>query len=160
MTRILADDGDTIPVEAGVVLEHLNRRLRSTGRYFPPDPATAAVTTTGGMIATNAAGSHSTSVGTTRDHVRQIHAVTIGGESFDASRELRGTAGGDGRTTSDDAARAGLYYRLAALLREHADLIESKRPLSRRNNCGYHLWDVLAPASIDLAGLLTGSEGT
>lgn len=153
MTRVLADGGDTIRVEPGVVLERLNHRLRPSGRYFAPDPATATVTTLGGMIATNAAGSHSVLVGTTRDHVRSIEAVLADGASFEAGLEARPAAGhGD--------AKWPIVDRLTRLLAEHADLIESKRPRARRNNCGYHVWDVLAPDRFDLAGLLVGSEGT
>ncbi|MGC1275549.1 MAG: FAD-binding oxidoreductase, partial [Planctomycetaceae bacterium] len=163
MTRILVDDGETIRVEPGVVLERLNRRLRPTGRYFPPDPATAAVTTIGGMIATNAAGSHSVRVGTTRDHVSSIETVLVDGGMIEAGRESLD----DSATSSDaDDAQGGesrkrsLRNHLTNLLVDNADLIESKRPRSKRNNCGYRVWDVLTSTHLDLAGLLVGSEGT
>lgn len=167
MTRILADDGDTIRVEPGIVLERLNARLRSTGRYFPPDPASYAMTTLGGMIATNAAGSHSLHVGTTRDHVRSLQTILVGGPSFEAGRALLDRSGNPEASsangsdaTGGDAALSSLCDRLASLLLENADLIESKRPRANRNNCGYHVWDVLTPTQLDLAGLLVGSEGT
>ncbi|MDQ3333332.1 MAG: FAD-binding oxidoreductase, partial [Planctomycetota bacterium] len=164
MTRVLEDNGDTVRVEPGVVLERLNRRLHATGRYFPPDPATAAVTTIGGMIATNAAGSHSILVGTTRDHVRSLATVLAGGESFEAAREaLRSSTEPAADATinvTDDEAKHRLVDRLAKLFTETADRIESKRTRAKRNNCGYHVWDVLTPTEFDLAGLLAGSEGT
>lgn len=153
MTRVSADDGDTIRVEPGVVLERLNHRLRPSGRYFPPDPATASVTTLGGMIATNAAGSHSVRVGATRDHVRSIEAVLAGGASFEAGQEAR-TAQEDG------SEKRSVVDRVSQLLLENADLIESKRPRTKRNNCGYHVWDLLTSDRLDLSGLLAGSEGT
>lgn len=155
MARVLSDDGDTLRVEPGVVLERLNRRLRPSGRYFPPDPATAAVTTLGGMIATNAAGSHSGLVGTTRDHVRSLATTLAGGASFEAGREPRPPADG----AADDPKRR-IVDQLSRLLSENADLIESKRPQAKRNNCGYHVWNVLTWDTVDLRGLLVGSEGT
>ena len=162
MTRVLSDDGETVRVEPGLGLDGLNRRLQSSGRYFPPDPATASVTTLGGMIATNAAGSHSVLVGTTRDHVRSIETVLAGGESFEAGREPRARSADEaGRESpAGDATNRNLVGALARLLTEHADLIESKRTRASRNNCGYHVWDLLTPAELDLAGLLVGSEGT
>lgn len=165
MTRFLADEGDSIRVEPGVVLERLNHRLAATGRYFPPDPATAAVTTVGGMIATNAAGSHSVLVGTTRDHVASLEAVIAGGASFEAGREARFTSDRADATTSDEMEdgshkKRSILDRVGRLLSENADLIEARRPRSRRNNCGYHVWETLTADTLDLAGLLVGSEGT
>jgi FAD/FMN-containing dehydrogenase/Fe-S oxidoreductase len=156
MTRVLDDRGDTIRVEPGVVLERLNRRFRDSGRYFPPDPATAAVTTIGGMIATNAAGSHSIAVGTTRDHVRSLSMTLANGESFEAACESVLASSAE----HESPAKRELIARLAQLLSENADRIEAKRPKTKRNNCGYHVWDVLTPTELDLAGLLVGSEGT
>jgi FAD/FMN-containing dehydrogenase len=159
MTHLLADNGETVRVEPGVTLERLNRRLRATGRYFPPDPATGHVTTLGGMIATNAAGSHSLLIGTTRDHVRSLAVVLSGGKAFEAGRESL-VADPLAAATGDDGAKQILVEELARLLRENAELIESRRPRAVRNNCGYHVWDVLTPTELDLAGLLVGSEGT
>lgn len=48
MTRIESIGTDSVRVQTGVVLNVLNRALRETGRYFPPDPSNAAVTTIGG----------------------------------------------------------------------------------------------------------------
>lgn len=163
MTRILADDGETIRVEPGVVLERLNRRLRPTGRYFPPDPATAAVSTIGGMIATNAAGSHSVRVGTTRDHVSSIETVLVDGVAIESgleSLDAPSASTGSDDTDGSRARKQTLRHHLTNLLVENADLIESKRPRSKRNNCGYHVWDVLTATHLDLAGMLIGSEGT
>ena len=43
----------------------------------------------------------------------------------------------------NENAKSELVARVAQLLVENADRIESKRPKAKRNNCGYHLWDVL-----------------
>lgn len=156
MNRFLADQGDTIRVEPGMVRDRLNERLRDSGRYFAPDPATSAITTIGGMLASNAAGSHSIRIGTTRDHVLGLETVLAGGEVFEASAgAVVGAEGGaqGGRVSA-------LRETIARLLTENAELIESKRTVARRNNCGYHVWDCATPGGLDLSRLLVGSEGT
>ena len=165
MTRLLADDGDTIRVEPGVVLERLNRRLAASGRYFPPDPAMAAITTLGGMIATNAAGSHSLAIGTTREHVASLAVVLAGGAALEAMVEPRPSLLEtlplpEAVLAGDDDTKLALLARLTRLLGDHADLITARRPQAKRNNCGYHVWDVLTADQLDLPGLLVGSEGT
>src|SRR5690606_15495204 len=75
MRHVEAIDGDKVRVQAGVVRDRLNRILMPHGRYFPPDPSNTAVTTVGGMLGVDAAGSHSVRVGSTRDHVVSIECV-------------------------------------------------------------------------------------
>lgn len=87
LTKIEQVGPDTVRVEAGVVLDDLNRVLREQGRYFPPDPSNPAVTTIGSMLATDAAGSRSMRVGSTRDHVRSIEVVFPGGQYVELGNE-------------------------------------------------------------------------
>src|SRR5690606_27219611 len=65
MHNIERIDEKTVRVQPGVVCDHLNRRLRPMGRYFPPDPSNSAVTTIGGMLAVDAGGPHAVRVGST-----------------------------------------------------------------------------------------------
>lgn len=164
MNRVLSDDGETVRVEPGVALEPLNRRLLPSGRYFPPDPAAYAITTIGGMIATNAAGSHSIQIGTTRDHIKSLESILIGGSSFEATREdaeaFEQRLVTAGSVAGNAPNPATLLHSLRVLLTENKELVEAGRPRSLRNNCGYHVWNALRPRGIDLAGLLVGSEGT
>jgi len=51
MQRIEAIGSHTVRVQAGVVRDRLNDVLKQHGRYFPPDPSNSAVTTVGGMLA-------------------------------------------------------------------------------------------------------------
>ena len=67
--RIVRIDADTVTVQPGVVLDHLNAELAKGGRRFAPDPAGATTCTLGGMIATNASGSNAFHHGYTRDYV-------------------------------------------------------------------------------------------
>ncbi|HLQ45688.1 MAG TPA: FAD-binding oxidoreductase, partial [Planctomycetaceae bacterium] len=78
---------DTVRVQAGVVLDDLNQVLRAQGRHFPPDPSNPAITTIGSMLATDAAGSRSMRIGSTRDHVRSIEVVLPGGHCVEFGNE-------------------------------------------------------------------------
>ena len=49
---------------------------------------------------------------------------------------------------------------VATLLDQHQETIQTCRPGTAFNRCGYLLHDVLGPESLDLPRLLTGSEGT
>src|SRR5688572_15360018 len=69
LRRVVQIGEDTVRVEPGIVRDQLNQALAATGRYFPPDPSNTAVSTIGGMLSVDAAGSHSVRVGSTRDHV-------------------------------------------------------------------------------------------
>ena len=76
----------TVRVQPGIVRDQLNRILRPYGRYFPPDPSNTAITTVGGMLGVDAAGSHSVRVGSTRDHVESIETVLAGGTVVEIRR--------------------------------------------------------------------------
>ena len=87
LTKIEQIGPDTVRVQAGVVLDDLNRALRERGQYFPPDPSNPAITTIGSMLATDAAGSRSMRVGSTRDHVRSVEIVLAGGQCLELGNE-------------------------------------------------------------------------
>lgn len=173
MRHVEAVTEDSVRVQPGVVCQQLNRLLRPYGRYFPPDPSGASVTTIGSMLALDAAGSHSVRVGSTRDHVRSIEMVLAGGECLevgDESLALNGSAAGSlahlassaGPATAavDGQLKRQLVARLSALLAEHALLIAERQPPMIRNRCGYCLRGVLYGNKLRLARLVVGSEGT
>lgn len=168
----------TVRVQPGVVCGELNRQLRKVGRYFPPDPSGAGVTTVGSMLALDAAGSHSVRVGSTRDHVQSLEVVLPGGWRFEAADELLDVNGRpfggldssdlvavDSSSASDpDGAGAAhkrrIIVRLARLLAENRDLISEWQPPLVRNRFGYHLRGILDNNHLRLARMLVGSEGT
>ncbi|MCS7045850.1 MAG: FAD-binding oxidoreductase, partial [Gemmataceae bacterium] len=80
---IVAVGADTVRVQPGVPLAALNRRLTAMGRRFAPDPASGAVCTIGGMLATNASGATALKHGYTSDHVVAVRAVLDNGEATD-----------------------------------------------------------------------------
>ena len=87
LTKIEMIGADAVRVQAGVVLDDLNAALREHGRYFPPDPSNPSITTIGSMLATDAAGSRSMRIGSTRDHVRSIEVILPGGACVEFGNE-------------------------------------------------------------------------
>lgn len=87
MNRVLWVEGNRVRVQPGVVREQLNRELRQHGRYFAPDPSNSRITTIGGMLGVDAAGSHAVRYGSTRDHVESIECVLSGGQRMELGRE-------------------------------------------------------------------------
>lgn len=174
MRHIESIGSETVRVQPGVVCSQLNKALHKHGRYFPPDPSGASVTTIGSMLALDAAGSHSVRVGSTRDHVRSIELVLAGGDCIEVGDERLVSANGNGdvpagHTTRSDNPVAGDYAatvkhnlvaRLAQLLSDNAGLIAERQPPLIRNRCGYHLRGVLNGKVLRLARMIVGSEGT
>jgi FAD/FMN-containing dehydrogenase/Fe-S oxidoreductase len=62
-------------VEPGIVLDELNRQLRSTGLWFPVDVSTSSRATIGGMAGNNSCGTRSIRYGIMRDNVLAIDAL-------------------------------------------------------------------------------------
>ncbi len=164
MHEVLSFGEQTVRVQPGVVLEGLNERLRPLGRYFPPDPSGSAVTTIGGMLGVDAAGSHSIRVGSTRDHVQSLEVVLASGLRFEAGVETvpaRLTEINEEFEGRPEAVRAWLLSRLSHLLAANAEMIQERQSARQfRNRSGYFLRGVLSDGTINLPRLLVGSEGT
>ncbi len=71
----------TVRVEPGVVLDHLNEFLRPHGFWFGPDVATSSRATLGGMIANNSSGMRAPIYGTTADHLVELEVVMADGRT-------------------------------------------------------------------------------
>ncbi len=156
LRRVIYTDGDKVRVQPGVVLERLNTHLRASGCMFGPDPANSSVTTLGGVVGVDAAGSHWLRSGSARRHVLGLQVVLADGQVIEVGRE----------PLADDVQKGAhprkreLVARLGRLLKDQAAVIRAKQPPSPPNRCGYHLSDVLNDTHLDLARLLVGSEGT
>ncbi len=134
------------------------------GLRLPPDPASGAFCTIGGMVATNAAGARSVRYGSIRGWVRGLELVTVDGEvgwlgRTRAHREPRWPTRGQpqrfiGRLTAESRFSA----RAKPAIEERAHLIQSRFPTTRKNSSGYALDHFLE--SGDLIDLIIGSEGT
>lgn len=138
MNRLVEVGSDYARVQPGLVLGELNRRVGEM--FFPPDPSSGEFCTLGGMISTNASGTHSIKYGVTRDYVLELEAVLSDGE----------------RITITDRGPAKLYDPIAKLFEERRDAIERNRPVAPKNSSGYHVYD----RPVRLPRLVCGSEGT
>jgi len=77
MDRILEVDERnlTATVEPGVITDVLQREVESRGLFYPPDPASSAISTIGGNVAENAGGLRGLKYGVTKDYVLGLEVV-------------------------------------------------------------------------------------
>src|SRR5471032_1410908 len=73
----------TATVEPGIVLDHLNARLKPHGLWFPVDVSTSAQATLGGMAGNNSCGSRSIAYGNMVHNVRGVRAWLSDGDELD-----------------------------------------------------------------------------
>lgn len=66
-------------VQPGVITKDLVDAVAARGLFYPPDPASYALSTIGGNIATNAGGMRCVKYGVTRDFVRALEVVLADG---------------------------------------------------------------------------------
>ncbi len=141
-------------VEPGIVLDDLNRQLKSHGLWFPVNVSTASRATVGGMTANNSCGARSLRYGNTRENVLAIDAILADG--------TKAHFGPAARDLSDVApALRPLAADLLALGAREADEVQARFPHVQRRVGGYNL-DALLPGrnDLNLAHILVGSEGT
>jgi FAD/FMN-containing dehydrogenase len=136
----LAPDWDdrSVWVGASVTGAEVNDAARPFGLRLPPDPSSGGFATSGGMVATNAAGPRSVRCGSVRAWVESVDVVTGDGE---ARRVHRGGGPGPWHLTPDTR-----------------HLVQTGFPKTRKNSSGYAL-DRYAESGDEL-DLLIGSEGT
>jgi FAD/FMN-containing dehydrogenase/Fe-S oxidoreductase len=152
---IVETGSSTVRVQPGVVYRELNRHLAGIGRRFAPDPASGDQCTIGGMVANNASGPHLLLHGYTRDHVASLRVVLDTGDAVSTSRHPRHPDPASSQGHLED-----IVIAVSDLIDQNRELIRVCRPRTRFDRCGYLLHDVLANDTLDVARLLTGSEGT
>ena len=130
-------------VRPGLVLEHLNARLKRDGLFFPVEPSTASRCTIGGMTGNNSCGARSIRYGRMAENVAAIDALMADGET------IRFEAG----------TNAPIAREMLALAEREREEIIARYPKVQRRVGGYNL-DSLIAAEPNLAQLLVGSEGT
>ncbi|MDP3911472.1 MAG: FAD-binding oxidoreductase [Gemmatimonadales bacterium] len=124
---------------ASVTAQAINDAARPYGLRLPPDPSSSGFATSGGMVATNAAGPRSVRYGSVRRWVEAVEIVAADGE---VRIVRRGMGNGDQFSLTADSRR----------------LIAQRFPKTPKSSSGYAL-DRFA-ASGDELDLLIGSEGT
>ena len=98
MNRILEirPEDELAVVEPGVINQHLNDALAEHGLWFAPDPASKAISSVGGNIATNAGGLLCAKYGVTREAVLGLKVVLADGRLLEMGhRTVKGVTGYD-----------------------------------------------------------------
>ena len=165
----LDPEARTATVQPGVVLDDLNAAARAHGLQVGPDPASSNRATIGGMLGTNATGTHSIQYGSVVDWTESARALLADGTpvTFDALSP-EAWAG----KTRGGGAEGEVYRRLDALLKVHEQAVRRDTPEHWRRAGGYRLERMFEAPEVDrgpgrgwdgtrnLAALLAGSEGT
>ena len=147
----LDKEEQTIWVEPGVVLDHLNAKLKPHGLWYPVDVSTSAQATIGGMTANNSCGARSIRYGNMVHNVLAAEAWLTSGDSVTFGA-VSGKANGSIRHTELVDTVRKLYVR-------EQDEIAVRVPKVQRRVAGYNL-DMASPDAFNMAHLLVGSEGT
>jgi len=98
MNRLLevSIDDELAVVQPGIINAELNVQLEPHGLWFAPDPASRAISTVGGNIATNAGGLLCAKYGVTRDAVLGLKVVLADGRLLELGhRTVKGVTGLD-----------------------------------------------------------------
>lgn len=139
----------TARVQPGLVLDRLQEAAARHGLLFGPDPSTHSRCTLGGMIGTNACGSHSLAWGTTAENVVSLDVVLADGTPL--------TLGPGGERSRSADALAG---RLVGLREAYLEDIRTSLGRFGRQISGYGLQYLLPEHGTQLAKAFVGSEGT
>jgi FAD/FMN-containing dehydrogenase/Fe-S oxidoreductase len=156
LRRIVFVDDQMVRVQPGIVHERLNDHLRRSGRAFGPDPGVSETTTVGSMLAVDGAGSHWLKYGCPSRHILGLQVVLADGQVLEVGKEPLD----DSEAPNAHPRKRQIVHAVSRLIRAKADVIEQNRPKTVVNRAGYHLWDILDEDTLNLAGLLAGSEGT
>lgn len=156
LRRIVNADDRMVRVQPGIVRERLNEYLAQSGRTFGPDPGVSETTTVGSMLAIDGAGSHWLKYGSPSRHILGLQVVLANGQILEIGREPLD----DGEASTAHPTKREIVHAVNRLIRARETVIEENRPKTPVSRAGYHLWDILDDTSLNLAGLIAGSEGT
>ena len=169
-TKILAfnEHKKTVTIQPGVIRDQLNDFLKPYGLFFGPNTSTSNRCTIGGMVGNNSSGTTSIKYGVTRDKVLELKTILCDGSEvvFNAlnAEEFH-------QKTKENSLESKIYTTIFDILTNKENQVEilkefPKKNIHRRNN-GYPLDKLLnyegfggTNKAINLASLLTGSEGT
>ncbi|MBX8621360.1 FAD-binding oxidoreductase [Pseudomonas glycinae] len=87
--RAVDTDNDTLTVEAGCILQHVQQAAEEAGRLFPLSLGAEGSCTIGGNLGTNAGGTAVLRYGNTRELTLGLEVVTAEGEIWHGLRGLR-----------------------------------------------------------------------
>ncbi|MFY0714628.1 FAD-binding protein [Seonamhaeicola sp. NFXS20] len=158
----------TVTVQPGVIRDELNNFLKPYGLFFAPNTSTSNRCTIGGMVGNNSSGTTSIKYGVTRDKVIELKTILSDGTEA-VFKEL--SIGDFHKKREGDLLENKIYNSVYNEL-SNKDIQQEikkqfpKNNIHRRNN-GYPIDELLkfkefggSTETINLAKLLTGSEGT
>jgi FAD/FMN-containing dehydrogenase/Fe-S oxidoreductase len=155
LRKVIEVGPEHVVVEPGVVLDVLNAQLAPLGRRLEPVPSDSDVTTVGGMIGVDAAGSRSLRYGSAGDQVDRLRVVFAQGEVADLGFEPWPAFEAEPTDLKDLIVR-----KLQTLYRNSQARLERLAPPVLRNRAGYGLLRSAGESGIQLGRLVAGSEGT
>ena len=156
MRRMIKVDDESVLVQPGAVRMRLNSMMRrARNRIFGPDGGFYPATTIGSLLACDGAGPHWIKYGSPRNHLLSLQVVLAGGEVLELG-------------TSDHVVgetEKHLCTKIREILEPESRAIEIEQSDLSPDRCGYRLEGVLSqdnslPGGVNLARLITGSEGT
>lgn len=125
-----------VNVGSGVFKGQLDKKLKSSGKFIGPNPSIGPFCTIGGMIGTNASGTHSLKYGSMIDNLIEIRMVSSFGKiiKFPDSQDLK------------------------KIINIIPPDIEALFPKVSKNSCGYRIDKV--HSKNEIYKIIAGSEGT
>ena len=169
-TKILAFDEHkkTVTVQPGIIRDELNLFLKPYGLFFGPNTSTSNRCMIGGMVGNNSSGTTSIKYGVTRDKVIELKTI-LSDSSEVVFNEINTAEFNQKRKGSalENKIYQTIFNELSIKENQHEILKEfPKKEIHRRNN-GYAVDALLnfelfggTKSTVNLAALLTGSEGT
>lgn len=144
-------------VQPGVTHAELAGKMVPHGLQFGPDPSSGNRACFGGMVGNNASGAHSLLYGMTVDHVQALECVLSDGSTarFEALSE-----GQLQQKQRQNNLEGAIYRGVSNILEQYAERIAGDYPRHWRRVSGYNLDRLARPTPLNLAQLVTGSEGT
>ena len=169
-TKILAFDEHkkTVTIQPGIIRDQLNDYLKPYNLFFSPNTSTSNRCMLGGMVGNNSSGTTSIKFGVTRDKVLELKTILSDGSEavFNEITTSEFHQKKQGNLLENKIYQT-LFNELSNLENQQEILKEfPKKNIHRRNN-GYAVDELLnyegfggENPTINLATLLTGSEGT
>ena len=162
-TKILNLDvvSKTVTVQPGVVRDQLNNYLKPFGLFFGPNTSTSNRCMIGGMVGNNSSGTTSIKYGVTRDKVIQLKTILSDGTEAVFNSKTKTEIQ---QLKSENTLEANIYKVLDEIISSEETVNEIKnnfpKPEIHRRNTGYAIDELIEKEAINVAKLLSGSEGT
>ena len=157
MNHIIEIGEDHALVQPGCLFGRLQNELKARGRFIPSYPASIDVSTIGGAVANNAAGEKTVKYGATRRYVESIQVVLADG-SQTWLHPVNESELNDKK--SIDSLEGRIYQEVSQLINDNQDTIHNDHPQTTKESAGYALWKAQHDGILDLAQIVTGSQGT